>query len=85
MTLLTIDIEYLAKTLKSLLEIPSPTGYTDELARFVSSELEELGVFYEVTRRGAIRARLDGAKSKPARAFVAHLDTLGCAGQSAKR
>ncbi len=77
MTLLTIDIDYLAKTLKSLLGIPSPTGYTDELARFVSKELERLGVFYEVTRRGAIRARLDGAKSKPARAFVAHLDTLG--------
>ncbi|WP_420339967.1 osmoprotectant NAGGN system M42 family peptidase [Roseibium sp.] len=77
MTLLTIDIDYLAKTLKNLLGIPSPTGYTDELARFVSKELERLGVFYEVTRRGAIRARLDGAKSKPARAFVAHLDTLG--------
>ncbi|MTH99844.1 osmoprotectant NAGGN system M42 family peptidase [Roseibium sp. RKSG952] len=77
MTLLAIDIDYLAEILKDLLAIPSPTGYTDELARFVSKELERLGVFYEVTRRGAIRARLDGKKDKPARAFVSHLDTLG--------
>ncbi|GAA0786862.1 osmoprotectant NAGGN system M42 family peptidase [Roseibium denhamense] len=77
MSLLTIDIDYLTKVLKQLLSIPSPTGYTDELARFVSKELERLGVFYEVTRRGAIRARIDGKKTKPARAFVSHLDTLG--------
>jgi len=84
MTLLSIDIEYLAKTLKGLLEIPSPTGYTDELARFVSAELERFGVFYEVTRRGAIRARLDGNNAKPARAFVSHLDTLGAQVKSLK-
>ncbi len=77
MTLLSIDVDYLTKTLKDLLAIPSPTGYTDELARFVSEELDRLGVFFEVTRRGAIRARLDGKKSRPARAFVSHLDTLG--------
>lgn len=77
MSLLTIDIDYLAATLKKLLSIPSPTGYTDELAHFVSNELERLGVFYEVTRRGAIRAKLAGKDTKPARAFVSHLDTLG--------
>ena len=77
MSLLTIDIDYLTRVLKDLLAIPSPTGYTDELARFISIELEELGVFYEITRRGAVRARLDGRKSRPARAFVSHLDTLG--------
>ena len=77
MSLLTIDIPYLTKVLKDLLAIPSPTGYTDEIARHVSQELESLGVFYEVTRRGAIRAHLPGKKNKPARAFVSHLDTLG--------
>jgi len=74
---LTIDIEYLQSTLETLLHIPSPTGYTDEIARHVSEELDRLGVFYEVTRRGAIRARIKGKSDKPARAFVAHLDTLG--------
>ncbi|NVK35479.1 MAG: osmoprotectant NAGGN system M42 family peptidase [Rhodobacteraceae bacterium] len=77
MTLLTIDITYLTKTLEKLLKIPSPTGYTDEIVRHVSKELEKLGVFYEITRRGAVRAKLPGKKRKPARAFVSHVDTLG--------
>lgn len=77
MTLLSIDVAYLSKTLEGLLKIPSPTGYTDEIVRHVCKELDRLGVFYELTRRGAIRARLEGKKAKPARAFVSHLDTLG--------
>lgn len=40
-------------------------------------ELDRLGLGYELTRRGAIRARLPGAQAKPARAVVAHVDTLG--------
>ncbi|MCX2722279.1 osmoprotectant NAGGN system M42 family peptidase [Roseibium salinum] len=77
MTLLNIDIQYLSETLEGLLKIPSPTGYTDEIVRHVSKKLEALGVFYEVTRRGAVRARISGRSRRPARAFVSHLDTLG--------
>ncbi|MTI45951.1 peptidase M42 family hydrolase [Roseibium hamelinense] len=84
MSLMTIDIPYLSKVLEQLLAIPSPTGYTDEIARHVSKELDKLGVFYEVTRRGAIRAKLAGKKHKPARAFVSHLDTLGAQVKSLK-
>lgn len=74
---LKIDVDYLKDILGHLLMIPSPTGYTDEIVRFVCQELERLGVSYEVTRRGAIRAWLSGSRRKPARAFIAHLDTLG--------
>lgn len=84
MTLLAIDVDYLAKCLKNLLEIPSPTGFTDEIARYVCKELDRLGVFYELTRRGAIRAKLSGRAKKPARAFVSHLDTLGAQVKSIK-
>lgn len=77
MTLLNIDIPYLTEKLQDLLKIPSPTGYTDEIVRHVCKELERLGVFYEITRRGGVRARLSGKKRRPARAFVSHLDTLG--------
>ena len=72
-----IDDPYLAETLKRLLETPSPTGYTDEVTRLVCEELDKLGVHYELTRRGAIRSMLPGKTSDPARAFIAHLDTLG--------
>ncbi len=77
MTRLNIDVEYLADILRRLLETPSPSGYTDAIARLACEELGRLGVEYEMTRRGAIRARLPGKDVKPARAIIAHLDTLG--------
>lgn len=72
-----IDLDYLTGRLADLLNTPSPTGYTDEGAWLICRELDRLGVAYEMTRRGAIRARLSGQDSKPARAIVAHVDTLG--------
>ena len=72
-----LDLEYLKKVLLALLEIPSPTGYTDEAVRYCCHELDRLGVDYEITRRGAIRAKLSGTARKPARALIAHVDTLG--------
>ncbi|GAB2183149.1 osmoprotectant NAGGN system M42 family peptidase [Roseibium sp. LAB1] len=84
MTLLNIDISYLNDRLGELLKIPSPTGYTDEIVRHVSKELEALGVFYEITRRGGVRARVSGKSRRPARAFVSHLDTLGAQVKSLK-
>lgn len=77
MTILPIDLDYLAEQLEKLLLIPSPTGYTDNIVRECCKELERLGVDFEVTRRGAIRARLKGKSRRPARAIAAHLDTLG--------
>ncbi|WP_319531594.1 osmoprotectant NAGGN system M42 family peptidase [uncultured Cohaesibacter sp.] len=77
MTMLGIDTDYLQKTLAKLLEIPSPTGYTDTIVRFVTKELKSLGLDAELTRRGAIRAIRQGSRRKGARAIVTHLDTLG--------
>ena len=57
--------------------IPSPTGYTDTVVRFVSAELERLGLPVELTRRGAIRTIRRGRETRGARALVSHLDTLG--------
>jgi peptidase M42 family hydrolase len=72
-----LDLEYLKRVLTELLEIPSPTGYTDEAVRYCCQELDRLGVDYEITRRGAIRAKVGGTARKPARALIAHVDTLG--------
>lgn len=74
---LEIDVEYLKKTLLELLAIPSPVGLTDEVVHYTCARLDELGVPYELTRRGAIRATLKGETDRPACAVVAHLDTLG--------
>ncbi len=72
-----IDLDYLKARLADLLNTPSPAGYTDEAVWLLCRELERLGIDYELTRRGAIRARLPGRDPKPARAIVAHVDTLG--------
>ena len=77
MTLLAIDTGYLQSVLAKLLDIPSPTGYTDTIVRFVTEELEALGLEAELTRRGAIRAVRQGSRRNGARAIVTHLDTLG--------
>ncbi len=73
----TIDSDYLQEMLLRLLRIHSPTGYTDPIVREICSELDDLGVSFELTRRGAIRSTLPGAKGSPDRAIIAHLDTLG--------
>ncbi|MCB1909313.1 MAG: osmoprotectant NAGGN system M42 family peptidase [Rhodocyclaceae bacterium] len=79
-----IDYAFLEETLMQLLAIPSPVGLTDAVVRYTAGRLEALGIPYEMTRRGAIRATIKGRESRPARAIVAHLDTLGAMVRSIK-
>jgi len=79
---LRIDADYLKTTLLELLAIPSPAGLTDEIVHYAGGRLDAIGVSYELTRRGTIRAILprtlpERRKSSPACAIVSHLDTLG--------
>tara|TARA_R100000027_G_scaffold61554_5_gene52997 strand:- start:1065 stop:2270 length:1206 start_codon:yes stop_codon:yes gene_type:complete len=72
-----IDQDYLQDILLRLLRIHSPTGYTDPIVREICNELDDLGIEFELTRRGAIRSTLPGKKKGPDRAIIGHLDTLG--------
>jgi peptidase M42 family hydrolase len=74
---LEIDLDYLKQTLAMLLSIPSPSGYTDRIVRYCVGELERLGLSCKLTRRGGIRAKLEGRAEGPTCAVAAHLDTLG--------
>lgn len=71
------DLAYLQKILLEMLAIPSPTGFTDTIVRYVAERLEEIGIPFEMTRRGTIRGTLKGKQSSPDRAVSAHLDTIG--------
>jgi peptidase M42 family hydrolase len=73
-----VDTDYIQAILKRLLEIPSPSGLTDAVVHVVCEELENLGIAFEITRRGAIRANIPGIRYSPDRAIISHLDTLGC-------
>jgi len=72
-----IDHAYLQETLLSLLNIASPSGYSDQIVHWVGKEIERLGLEFDVTRRGAIRATLPGKDNPLDRAVAVHLDTLG--------
>ncbi|GLK88130.1 osmoprotectant NAGGN system M42 family peptidase [Pseudomonas turukhanskensis] len=71
------DLVYLRRVLLEMLAIPSPTGFTDTIVRYVAERLEELGIPFELTRRGTIRATLKGKQNSPDRAVSTHLDTIG--------
>jgi len=75
--MLDVDHEAISAELLALLKIPSPAGYTDTIVRHVADRLTDMGIDFELTRRGAIRANLPGRKSSPDRAVVSHVDTLG--------
>lgn len=72
-----IDVERMRGTLLDLLGVPSPSGRTDEVVQVLGDRLVEMGLAPELTRRGAIAVRPPGAPSGPARAMVAHADTIG--------
>ncbi|MCW5650865.1 MAG: osmoprotectant NAGGN system M42 family peptidase [Ramlibacter sp.] len=79
------DLDYLQDILNRLLNTPSPSGMTDAIVHLLCTELEDLRIAYELTRRGAIRARIQGRERTPARAIVSHLDTLGAMVKGYKR
>ena len=67
----TIDI------LRKLVETPSPSGYTNEVMKYISSYLDEINVDYVKTNKGAIVATLLGDNNSSHRLLTAHTDTLG--------
>ena len=69
----TPDLDYLRRVLLEMLAIPSPTGFTDTIVMYVAERLSEIGIPYELTRRGTIRATLKGRKESPDRAVSYHL------------
>ncbi|MEI6291191.1 MAG: peptidase M42, partial [Chloroflexota bacterium] len=78
MSLPALDSDFISSTLVDLLNIPSPTGYTDSAISFIEKTLHafpQLALTH--TRKGALVARWEGKKSDAPRALTAHIDTLG--------
>ena len=72
-----VDVEYLTSTLMELLRTPSPSGRTDAVMQLVGQRIEELGLPFDLTRRGMLRATLRGRTDVVRRAVVVHADTIG--------
>jgi len=76
---LDLDLDWMKEVLLELLRIPSPAGRTDVVMQRVGERLEEIGLPFELTRRGAMIASLPGnGDGELNRAVVVHTDTIGC-------
>ena len=62
------------ESLKQLVEIDSPTGYTHNAEAFVMQFLQQQGLQPKQTNKGAVKLAFG---ENPTIALAAHLDTLG--------
>ena len=63
--------------LKKLTSIPSPTGFTREVADYLVEELEILGYKPIRTNKGGVNVIVKGKDDTKHRVVTAHVDTLG--------
>ena len=68
---------FLVETIRGLTSIPSASGRTEQIVGWTVELLQSWSFEPELTRRGAIKLKLQGKDSSRARALTAHLDTLG--------
>ncbi len=69
------NVEYTLEQLKKLTSIDSPSGFTDEAAKYTADVLKELGFDATLTKKGCVVCCL-GGEGEPL-CLAAHLDTLG--------
>ncbi len=75
-----IDLKYLLKTMRRLLETPSPAGDTGRASRECKLLVHELNLpnpQISWTRKGDLIVRIAGERDDHPRGITAHVDTLG--------
>ena len=63
--------------LETLTNTPSPSGYTTKIMKLMASMLDDIGVSYVQTNKGALIATVKGKNDDRHRLLTAHTDTLG--------
>lgn len=71
------DINETINLISGLVQIPSPSGNTNEVISFVEEFLQNLQVETKRNHKGGLIATLDGRNSERQRMLTAHVDTLG--------
>lgn len=74
---MNIDNNYLVDQLTDLLEIPSPTGFTEMAINHLRQQFELLGLKTITTGKGALIASIKGKDDSRHKTISAHADTLG--------
>jgi putative aminopeptidase FrvX len=74
----SIDSDYMLTFLTEILNIPSPTGFTEQAVDYTEKALTDFtDLEIHRTRKGALVAKWTGKSDDSPRALTAHLDTLG--------
>jgi len=69
-------INHIIKTIETLVNIPSPSGFTKEVMGYVKAEAERYGYACEYSQKGGLIISVKG-KSGETLGLSAHVDTLG--------
>ena len=65
--------DFLVKETETLLNIDSPTGYTEDAAAWVKNEFEKLGFEAKLTNKGGVLVSLGGADRENGLLLEAHV------------
>ncbi|OAA90209.1 M42 family metallopeptidase [Clostridium ljungdahlii] len=71
------DKNTILNILKTILSIPSPTGYTKSVMQYLKDELNKMNIPYKTTNKGALIVSFTGINDDYQRTFTSHVDTLG--------
>lgn len=73
------EVDYIVKQLETLVNIPSPSGYTKQVMAYVEQTAKELGFESSYSRKGGLVIHVPGKNPSPERVvgLSAHVDTLG--------
>jgi putative aminopeptidase FrvX len=77
MAIPSIDTAYLVEFLVRLLNLHSPTGFTDQAIEFCRQQFAVFPLSIQLNRKGALIATWPGRKDSAPRGLTAHVDTLG--------
>lgn len=69
------DEKGIVDLLKRLVETPSPSGYTEKVMKLIEKELDDIGVTYKKTNKGAVIATIEG-EDKSVTACSRHIPIL---------
>ena len=76
--------DFLVKETETLLNIDSPTGYTENATAWVLDEFTKLGFEAKLTNKGGVLVSFGGSDKENGLLLEAHVDTLGAWSRKSK-
>lgn len=71
------SIDEIIDEIERLCNIPSPTGYTIEVSKYVEERLKDLGYDPKISNKGSVLCNIGGTHIGDRLLLSAHIDTLG--------